>query len=73
MNPPESQVECYSGFAYAERPTAFYWEGTRHPVSVILASWIAPGRRCFRVLTPHGLRFDLSYCEDVDEWCLEPL
>lgn len=73
MNPLESHVECYSGVVYAERPIAFQWEGTRYPVGVILARWIAPGRRCFRVAIPDGRRFELSYCEDLDEWRVEPL
>ena len=73
MNPLEPLVECYSGVAYAERPIAFQWEGTRHPVSAILARWIAPGLRCFRVTTPDGRRFELAYLEALDEWRVDPL
>ena len=61
-------VECHSGYAYAERPIAFYWEGERLEVSTVESSWRSPAGRYFRVLSSAGSRFELIYNEADDAW-----
>ena len=51
MDEPKDPVECHSGYEYAERPTALYWEGDRLEVAEILDRWRIPGAHCFRVRT----------------------
>jgi len=65
-------VECYSGVEYAERPTAFIYEGRRLPVDRIVDRWRVPGGKGFRVKTPDGQTFDLFYAELYDEWRIHP-
>lgn len=66
-----AQVECHSGYAYAERPDAFTWEGERLEVAEVLGSWRTPDGKRFRVRTTEGLSFDLLYQEAEDEWRIE--
>jgi hypothetical protein len=61
-------VECHSGFAYAEKPTALTWEGQPLEITSILDQWRLPGQRCFRVEASDGQVFELSYGEREDEW-----
>jgi len=66
-------VECHSGFAYAERPTAIFWEGQRHEVTEIDSQWRIPGGRCFRIRIKDGRAFELAYSEMKDEWHINPV
>ncbi len=61
-------VECHSGFAYADRPTALHWLGERLEIAAILQSWLTPSGRCFRVRTIDDRIFDLTYNQDSDQW-----
>ncbi|MEW5828821.1 MAG: hypothetical protein AB1846_08030 [Chloroflexota bacterium] len=61
-------VECHSGFAYAEKPVALTWQGTRREVRHILSQWRSPQGRNFRVETENGQVFELIYNEATDEW-----
>jgi hypothetical protein len=61
-------VECHSGYAYGERPTALVWEGQRCPIEAVEAAWRVPGGRRFRVRTADGRVFELFYGELYDEW-----
>jgi len=61
-------VECHSGFAYADRPTALSWQGERLEVAVILQSWLTPTGKCFRVRTIDDRTFELIYDLDSDQW-----
>ena len=54
----ETQVECYSGVEYAERPKAFNWQGQRLAVDEMPLRWREPGYKCFRVLAG-GQTFEL--------------
>lgn len=63
-------VECYSGYAYAERPVAFVWRGQRYQVEQILKRWRSPEGPGFLVLTSGDIRFELIYSEADDEWAL---
>ena len=62
------QVECHSGFTYAERPIALQWEGERLEIEEIEAQWRIPGGRRFRVRVVDGRVFELFYGELYDEW-----
>ena len=64
-------VECHSGFAYAERPLAFTWQGKRLIVGIILAQTRSPDGPRFRVRTEDGQEFELSYHEARDEWQIQ--
>ena len=60
-------VECHSGYAYAERPTAFTWQGQRLIIAKILSQGRTPQAKWFRVSTTNGQVFELSYVEAVVE------
>jgi len=56
-------VECYSGSAYGERPTALTWQGQRYAILEILSQGRTPQGKWFRVRTEAGDPFELSYKE----------
>lgn len=62
------QVACHAGYAYAERPQAFHWEGQRHKVERVLAQAIRPEGKWFRVLSGDGQIFELLYSPFLDRW-----
>lgn len=66
-------VECHSGYEYAERPVAFYWEGNRWEIEAIEAQWSLPGGKQFRVRTQDERIFELFYDELKDEWRVNPV
>ena len=61
-------VECHSGYEYAERPTAVWWQGQRLAVAELEAQWRISGGKKFRVRTVNGQVFELLYVELYDEW-----
>lgn len=61
-------VECYSGSRYAERPKAFYWEGSRLEVEAVDVEQRTPSGRFFRVRTWDKGVYDLIYDEVRDDW-----
>ena len=61
-------VECHSGFTYADRPVALTWEGMRLEISQILAEWITPEEKHFRVRTSDSRVFELAYSQTAREW-----
>ena len=61
-------VECHSGYEYAERPTAVWWQGERLEVEAVEAEWRISGGKKFRVRTRDGRVFELLYVELYDEW-----
>jgi len=65
-------VECHSGYTYAERPVAFYWQGERLEVDRIAAQWQAPDGKHFRVSTRDGQVFELVYSEPGAKWQVYP-
>jgi hypothetical protein len=66
-------VECHSGYEYAERPVAVWWEGERREVAEVEAQWRISGGKKFRVRTAAGQVFELLYVELYDEWRVHPL
>jgi hypothetical protein len=61
-------VECHSGYEYAERPTAVWWQGERLEVAAVEAQWRISGGKKFRVRAVNGQVFELLYVELYDEW-----
>lgn len=66
-------VECHSGSAYAERPTALIWQGQRLIIAEILSQGRTPQAKWFRVRTADGQVFELSCVEANDECPSEQL
>jgi hypothetical protein len=69
----ETQVECYSGQEYAERPIAIYWEGERFPVKAVIAAWRTPHGKVFQVQAENGRHFELAYEQDLDTWVIKAI
>jgi hypothetical protein len=67
------QVECHSGYEYAERPIALILKSQRYEVEVVEDQWRIPGGKCFRVRLQDGRRFELFYGELYDEWRINPV
>lgn len=61
-------VECHSSHTYAERPTAFRWEGKKLEVDTIQAEWRSPEGKHFRVKTTDEAVFELIYDQASDNW-----
>jgi len=68
----ESRVECYSGFEYAERPLAFFWQGEHLEVEKVLESSVTPEGKLFWVRVKNGSEFTLSYHQQADCWSITP-
>jgi len=68
----DDRVECYSGFEYPERPTAFTWQGERLTVTKINESSLTPEGKTFRVTTENGQRFTLKFDQQADCWSIIP-
>lgn len=66
-------VECHSGHAYADRPTALHWQGERLEIVEIEAEWRTPDGRCFRVRAAGERKFELFYSELKDQWEISEL
>ena len=62
------EVECYSGYTFAKRPTAFIWLGKRYQIERVLKQWRSPLGPCFQVVTSDGEQFEVIYNEPKDEW-----
>jgi len=63
-------VNCYSGYTYAERPESFLWGGMECQVAEIEKSWQEPGERHFIVRTKDHKLFKLSYNESNQQWMI---
>ena len=76
------QVECYSGYTYAQEPRAFEWQGRQYTVVRVVKRWRTPTGPTFRVevaardsqvsnLEPHLPNLvDLQYRELEDTWTM---
>lgn len=67
-----SNVRCYAGSTYPERPEAVEWEGVERAVVEILHRWRSPEALGFRVRTDDGMVFDLIYDLRSDQWTVIP-
>jgi hypothetical protein len=65
-------VECYSGVAYADRPTAFRWRRERRAVERVLAAGTTPAGKTFVVVDDREETFLLTYDSRPDRWRVEP-
>ncbi|MGQ9518464.1 MAG: hypothetical protein ACUVT1_14465 [Anaerolineae bacterium] len=63
------QVECYSGYTYAQEPRAFVISGRRHEITRITARWRTPSGPAFRIESPIG-EYVLYYHDIFDVWTL---
>ncbi len=68
-----SEVRCYSGHTYAERPRSFEWGGTEYQVEKIEKEWRGPGEKCFRVRTGDNKLFKLCYNEKEEQWSIKEI
>lgn len=66
----EIRVECHSGYAYAQRPAAFWWQQERLEVAELLAEMNLPGAKRFIVTTKDHRRWVIEYQIDADVWLL---
>lgn len=64
-------VECYSGFTYAQSPRAVYWNGERQEVAAVEAAWTTPQGKQFWVRAVSGVRLALAYDAARDDWAVE--
>jgi hypothetical protein len=61
-------VNCHSGYAYAERPVTFHWEGERLEIRSIIAEWQTPVSKHFRISTIDERIFEIVYDLAGDVW-----
>ncbi|PKO21525.1 MAG: hypothetical protein CVU38_14310 [Chloroflexi bacterium HGW-Chloroflexi-1] len=66
-----TQVRCYAGASYPERPTAFEWEDRWLEVREVLWQERTPAGLVFRVLAEDGRRYRLEWEEVKDEWTVQ--
>ncbi|MEJ2560866.1 MAG: hypothetical protein P8186_32525 [Anaerolineae bacterium] len=80
------EVECYSGYTYAQEPRAVEWKGQRYEVKRIVKRWRTPQGPHFRVevagisnlpwptrqgrKSPMSRLVDLTYLEIEDKWTM---
>jgi hypothetical protein len=66
-----TQVECHSGYTYAQRPKSLVWEGERLTIMEIQGEWQTPEGRRFQVVTEEEGVFELNYSEKEDFWSIK--
>lgn len=66
-----SNVQCYAGSGYPERPTAFRQEGGWLEVERVLGQQRTPSGLIFQVLAADGKRYRLVWEEAADRWAVE--
>lgn len=73
-----TEVECYAGARYPERPRAFIWRGERLTVQSVEREWRTPDGLNFRVRATDNRCFLLTYREPsgdtgADTWYIQLL
>jgi hypothetical protein len=63
-----SQVRCYAGTRYPERPVAFEWDRAWLDVVALQREERLPGELSFLVLAGDGRRYRLIWNEVRDQW-----
>ncbi len=67
------RVECYAGYAYPERPVAFWWNGRRVEVMGVRKEERTPQGKRFVVETGDERVFELEYDEAEGEWMINEI
>ena len=67
------EVNCYSGYTYAERPTSFRWQGLEYEVEEIEKEWLEPGEKYFRVRSGDNKFFQLCYNDTNQKWSVKEI
>jgi hypothetical protein len=62
------RVECYAGYAYPQRPLAFWWQGQRLEVITVRSEARLPDGKRFLVETTNEQVFEINYNEIRDTW-----
>jgi len=71
-----TQVQCYSGRSYADRPASFVWQDKQYKVKDIEKEWIEPRQKHFLLIATSEVgeksekRFEICYDEREDSWSL---
>ena len=65
-----TQVTCYSGRIYADRPASFVWQDKQYEVKEVEREWQEPGDKHFLIKTEDDKRFELCYHEGQDLWSI---
>jgi hypothetical protein len=65
------QVFCRSGHEFADRPTAFIWEGERLQIDELVARWRTPYGKRFLVRIGGNRIFTLVFFESSATWRVE--
>ena len=74
-----TQVQCYSGRSYSDRPASFAWQDKQYEVKDIEKEWIEPGQKRFVLIATSKVgekseksekRFEICYDEREDSWWL---
>ena len=63
-----TRVECTAGYAYPERPVAFWWDERRLEVRELRKEVRTPQGKRFVVETGDERLFELEYDEETGEW-----
>ncbi len=66
-----TQVTCYAGRKYPERPISFVWQDEEHMIEAIEGEWMTPEGSHFCVRTSAGERFHLAYSREADAWYIK--
>ena len=67
-----TEVRCYAGTSYPERPRAFLYRERWLAVAEVARRERTPGGLRFWVRVADGRRFRLSYEEATDAWDVRP-
>lgn len=62
------KVECYSGYRGEETPRYFWLDQKRIKVENILAQWLEPDGRYFKVSDRHKTQYVLRCLHSTSEW-----
>lgn len=65
-------VACHSGYTYADRPTALWWDQHWLQIDAVLAEWRGSSTKSFRVKAHDGDAFVLIYNENLNSWQIQP-
>lgn len=64
------QIECYSGYTYAQEPRSITWRGFRAAIASVVNAWRTPDGPAFRVRLDDGALIELQFDEQRDQWLL---